>query len=82
MYDCCVLVSNQWALEELEGHRDMIAVAEYKFINLVLLSLQGFVFPTAQMTELPMLRCYVTVRKQKSYCVVIWFDISTQGKNN
>lgn len=74
IYDCCVLVSNQWALEELKGHRHMIAFAEYKFINLVLLSLQEFLFPTAQMTELPVWRCYITVRKQKSCCcVVIWY---------
>lgn len=81
-YECCVLVSNQRALEELKAHTDTIVVAEYKFINLVFLSLQEFSSPAAQTTELPVLRCYVTARKQKWCCVVLWFDISTQGKNN
>lgn len=42
----------------------MIVPAEYECINLVLLSPQELLSPTAQMTELPVLRCYITARKQ------------------
>lgn len=57
----------------------MIAVAEYKFINLALLSLQEFLFPTAQMTELPVLRLSYAIMKKKSN-IVLWFDLIFQHK--
>lgn len=54
--------------------RHMIVVAEYGCINLALLSLQELLSPSAQMTELPVLRWLHNREETKS----VWFDIWTK----
>ncbi len=62
-------------------HRHMIVLAECECINLVLLSLQELLSPTAKMTELPVLRCYITARKQSQIVFSLWFDIWAKERN-
>lgn len=52
----------------------MIVVAEYECINLVLLSLQELLSPTAQMTGLPVLRLLHNREETKSDCVIWYLD--------